>query len=135
MQNTTFSVLFVITLIIGLFSVGNAQVIEGDVTLSTQAEINSFSGTSITGNLTIYGSDIVDLTPLSTLESIDGSLWVFGNPALTNLVGLASLAAIGDGLSIEVNNALTHLDGLGNLTTVGDYLTLQDNPLLTDLDG
>ena len=80
------TILSTIVLILGLFAISNAQVIEGDVTLSTQAEVNSFAGTSIAGNIAIQGDDIIDLTPLSTLLSVGGYLYVGGYP-----IGNASL--------------------------------------------
>ena len=127
--------LFVIMMLLGLFSVSSAQVIEGDVTLSTQAEVNSFAGTSITGSLTIQGSDIIDLTPLSTLTSVGGDLYVYNNDTLTNLDGLSNFTSVGGWLSVYNNDALTNLDGLGNLTSVGGYLWVASNLVLTNLDG
>jgi len=126
--------LFVSLIFLGLFSVSSAQVIEGDVILSTQAEVNSFAGTSITGNLTIHGSDIVDLTPLSTLTSV-GGLYVPNNAALTNLDGLGNITSVGWVLYVQNNDALTNLDGLGNITSVGWFLHIFDNAVLTNLDG
>ena len=108
-------------------------VIEGDVFLSTQAEVNSFAGTSITGNLTISGSDIVDLTPLSRLDSLGGYLGVTENAALTNLDGLNNLTFVGGALEIIENKALTNLS-LSNLTSVGGYLAIGITAL-PNLDG
>ena len=80
---------------LGLFSLGSTQVIENDVILSTQADVTAFSGTSISGYLAISGSDIVDLTALSTLTSVMGGLYVQLNDSLTNLAGLSSLTYVG----------------------------------------
>ncbi len=135
------TILSTIVLILVLFSVSNAQVIEGDVTLTTQAEVNSFAGTSITGNLTIQGSDIVDLTPLSTLTTVGGEMvvgvvseWEPGNAVLTNLEGLSNLTTVGGSLYVHNNDLLTDLDGLSNLTSVGG-LVVGSNASLTNLDG
>src|SRR5687768_12748392 len=43
---------------------------EGDVTLSSQAEVDAFNCTEITGSLTISGADIVDLSPLNILTKV-----------------------------------------------------------------
>ena len=72
------SIFFAALSFLGFFSVSSAQVIEGDVSLDSQAEVNLFAGNSITGILLIQGYDIVDLSPLSTLDSIGGDLSVRG---------------------------------------------------------
>ena len=102
MRRTIFST---IVLILGLFAISSAQVIEGDVSLRTQAEVNSFAGTSIRSNLTIQGTDIIDLTPLSALDSVGGNVSVDHNDALTNLDGLSNLTYVGG--SLEVSYAIT----------------------------
>ena len=127
--------LFVKMIFLGLFSVSSAQVIEGNVTLNTQAEVNSFAGTSITGSLTIEGSDIVDLTPLSTLTSVGGYLIVRNSYALTTLDGLSNLTSVGNGLKVEGNTQLSNLDGLSNIVSVGGYLSIRFNHSLSHLDG
>ena len=90
----------------------STDVIEGDVSLSTQAEVNSFAGTYITGSLTISGSDIVDLTPLSTLDSLGGDLLIEVNVALKNLNGLSNLTSVGGNLLVSDNAALNIFCGL-----------------------
>jgi len=84
--------------------------------LSTQAEVNEFAGTEIKGDLTIQGSDIDDLSPLSTLTSVGGDLKILFNPSLTNFDGLNNLTSLGRDLVIKYNNSLTNLDCLSNLT-------------------
>ena len=139
MRRTIFST---IILILVLFSVSSAQVIEGDVSLYTQAEVNSFAGISVTGILIIQGSDIIDLTPLLTLTFVGGDLflgggseWPIGNDALTNLAGLSNLASVGGSLRIVFNGALTNLDGLSSLTSVGGGMDVVGNDSLTNLAG
>ncbi len=118
-QIKLFTLLFVSILFFGLFSVCSAQVIEGDVFLSTQAEVNSFVGTSIAGNLAIQGSDIVDLTPLSILASVGGDLSVQNNAALQNLAGLSNLTSVGGNLSVYNNTSLNRFCGLYPLLSSG----------------
>ena len=135
-QIKLFTLLFASILFFGLSSVSSAQVIEGDVFLITQAEVNSFAGTSITGHLgVVQGSDIVDLTPLSTLTSVGGYLSIEGNDVLTNLDGLSSLTSVGSDLIINGNNALTNLDGLSNITSVGGHLSVFFNDALNSFCG
>ena len=131
-----------------LCSVSIAQVIEGDVVLSSQDEVDSFSAAYITGNLTNSGADIVDLTSLSLLDSVGGYLSIYDNDVLTNLDGLSNLTFVGGSLNlgfdvpggrtgsyIQGNNSLSTLNGLSNLSTVGVNLNIKGNKVLTNLDG
>lgn len=121
-----------------LVSVSNAQVINGSVNLFTQAEVNSFTGSSITGFLSINGtngSDIIDLTPLSTLTSVGGNLNIVNNVTLTNLDGLNNLVSVGGDLALVGNDILGNINSLGNLTSVGRALRLGSNDSLTNIDG
>ena len=64
---------------------------KGDITLSSQEEVNEFisNTTVIDGNLTIgSSSDITDLTPLSDITDITGNLNIQQNEQLVNFTGL-----------------------------------------------
>jgi hypothetical protein len=125
----------------------------GDLILSSQAEVDAFYFTEITGSLIISGSDITNITRLSCLESVQGvhmlneaNLFIVNNPLLTNLDGLQNLTRVTDGLYIQNNEALTNLDGLIKLTSVGQNygmcgglfgssLIITNNDALTNLHG
>ncbi len=107
----------------------------GNVILTTQAEVDAFDCTEITGNLTISGADISDLTPLSTLTSVGGNLSIRNNALLTNLAGLDAVTSIGGRLSISSNNTLTSLAGLDAITSLGGGLSIISNNALTSLAG
>jgi len=109
------------------------KVISGDVTLSSQAEVNSFKGTSITGWLTISGADITDLSPLKTLTSIGFELRLQDSYSLTNLDGLSNLASVGN-IYLYNNYSLTNLDGLSRITS-SKRIVILSNLSLTNLDG
>lgn len=130
-----FTILFVSLSFWGLISISSAQVIEGDISLTTQAEVDSFSGTSITGSLYIKGNDITDLTPLSSLTSVGDDLEIGNNAALTTLDGLNNINSVGYNLVVIDNPVLTNLDGLINVTSVGHILEVRYNDTLTTLDG
>ncbi|MCW8965329.1 MAG: hypothetical protein OQK82_01380, partial [Candidatus Pacearchaeota archaeon] len=87
-------------------SVAHTQVIDGDVILNTQAEVDSFAGTSISGNLTISGNDISNLSALSTLDSVNGYLLITHNDSLTTLDGLNNITTVGGSLDISNNDVL-----------------------------
>jgi len=111
----------------------------GNKTLTTQAEVNNFGANNyilITGNLHIENStDISDLTPLSTITSVEGQLFINDNDALSNLDGLSNITSIGFGLYVGNNSALTNLAGLSSVTSVGGGLGITYNDGLTNLDG
>lgn len=116
----------------------------GDITLTTQAEVEEFRAkypdcTNLPGTLEISSlpnqqGAITDLSPLSNLESIRGTLSIFGNQQLTSFSGLNNLRSVGDGLQIYENNALVELDGFDQLESVGEDLFILTHPLLEQIE-
>jgi len=112
----------------------------GDLTLFTQAEVNEFHYTEITGSLTIggnetYSSNITNLTPLSSLTYVGGSLNIKKNDFLTNLDGFENLTFIGGGINIWNDIVLTNVDGLRNLNSFNGGLSIAGNVALNNIDG
>ncbi|MCB0844690.1 MAG: T9SS type A sorting domain-containing protein [Bacteroidetes bacterium] len=113
----------------------------GDYSLDSQAEVNAFPSTCTTviGDLSISGSDITDLTPLSNLTSIGGSLLIQQNTSLTSLDGLDGITSVGNVLTLYDNPVLPDVDGLSGLTSVGGVpsvgLMMARNHVLSDLGG
>lgn len=110
-----------------------------NITIASQVEMNDFQADhgpcdTVTGELSVSGNDIVDLSPLSALTSVGGYLRISFNEVLTNLDGLSALTSVG-GFAISTNTALTNLDGLSALTRVDGYFSIGDNTALIDLDG
>ena len=102
----------------------------GDETLTTQADIDGFDCTEVTGNLFIYGPDVTNLDGLSALTSVGGDVTISDNAALADLDGLSGLTSVGALLVISGNDALTRL-GLPKLMSVGYILYIADNDALT----
>lgn len=114
-------------------------VVCADVFLTSQAEVNAFNCTEITGTLSISGSDITDLTPLQNLTKV-GQLYIRGNTNLTNVDGLSGLQFISTygfpySIAIENNTALKNLDGLSGLAmdTIS-WLRINNNPSLESIN-
>ena len=158
--------LFLLLLLTTPLSVSaQVQIHTGDLFLDSQAAVDAFSYTEVTGELIISGSDINNLDGLSSLTKVK-TLDINNNPLLTNLDGLSALTAVElldisnnaaladlNGLSslttvglnesfwqdaslkISSNNALTNLDGLSSLISVGGMISISNNNSLTDLDG
>lgn len=107
----------------------------GDVTLSSQAEVDNFAtnypGCTEVGNLTISGNDITNLNELLSLQKIDGDLHIVNCPLLTNVNGLSNITGLGGSLQIKGNNVLSNIAGLANIdhNTISS-LTIKDNPEL-----
>jgi hypothetical protein len=112
-----------------------AQACTGDVHLGTQAQVDAFNCTSITGLLSIIGTDITNLDGLSELISIGDRLYVIGNLELTNVDGLSSLRVVSDQMIIDGNTTLANLDGLSLLGSVGSDMHLVNNAVLANVDG
>ncbi len=126
---------------------GFAQVYNGDLTLSTQAEVNSFNYIEVTGQLTISeasSGEITNLNGLSTLTTIGDGLSIENNNALTTLTGLENITSIigdydslgqGIGLNISDNNNLTTINAFSNLTLMEGNIHIENNPMLVSLIG
>jgi len=108
-----------------------AQCPQGDVILTTQAEVDDFAATYpsctyINGRLSIgdsdFDSDITDLSNLPPIESISSSLYIIKNPTLTDLIGLENVTSIGDYLLISDNDTLADLSDLENVTSIGGLI-------------
>ncbi len=125
----------ILFILLTLFPFIKAQVLDGDTTLTTQADINNFNFISVTGNLTINSSEITNLNGLSSLNSVGGDFFLYQNSALTNLNGLSNLTSVGRDLIMIRNHNLINLDGLSNLNSIGGELNIFDNTSLTNLDG
>ena len=113
----------------------NAQTYTGNINLTTQAQVDAFNYTEVTGYLSIHDSNITNLDHLSGLTSVGGILSIYANPALTNLDGLSNLTSVGGYVFVSNNTLLTNLDGLSGLTSVGGFLDFDTNPALTNIDG
>ncbi len=114
-----------------IFDIKNIRIHPGNVVLSSQKEVNSFSHQYITGSLTISGNDITDLTPLSMLTSIKGAIIIQDNPKLKAVFGLNSLIEAGF-LRIRNNPALEIIDAFNALEACGG-MDIQDNGTLNTI--
>ncbi|RAJ97401.1 putative secreted protein (Por secretion system target) [Larkinella arboricola] len=109
----------------------------GDVILVSQADVNQFPPgcSNLPGGLLIRGDDIVDLSPLSNLQTIGGFLEIGYNGNLGSLTGLDNLTAVVGYLSIYFNNHLNSISALSQLTSISGDLNIVYNPLLVSLTG
>ncbi len=138
MKKTTFSLLLSLACCHWLA----AQCPTGDITFSTQGQIDSFpinhpGCTDMPWSVTIEETstgNIVNLAGLSQIDSIGGYLTIEDNDALPNLNELKNLKYLGRGLAIIDNDSLTSLAGLENLDSVG-CLRIQNNHALKSLVG
>ncbi|WP_282080980.1 T9SS type A sorting domain-containing protein [Aquimarina algiphila] len=117
---------------------GIAQVYNGNIVLTTQAEIDAFNYTEITGSLTIREVSpgaINNITNLSILKSI-GSIRIEGNSVLNDIDGLSNLTSFGFGSISIVNNAsLQNINGLSNVRSEVGFIRIENNELLENIDG
>ncbi len=117
-------------------------VFEGDLSLTTQTDIDAFDYQEVTGDLFIGNSPdavctfpINDLSPLAKLTKVGGDLSVSGTQHLSSLDGLEHLTRIGDDLLINNNSKLKNLSGLDGLCSVNGRVTIDSNPQLHSLEG
>ncbi|MDR6966704.1 hypothetical protein J2X31_000702 [Flavobacterium arsenatis] len=139
MKNFTFQLL-IFCIILVRFD-GFSQCGSGTLTLNSQQAVDEFvinypGCTEFTGTLQISGSDISDLSPLSSITSIVGGLRLWNNPSLTSLQGLHNITNIGGNLELTGSNfPIVNLDGLQNLQTIGGMLLVQHLQNLTSVQG
>ena len=114
----------------------NPQIFPGNLTLSTQAEVDAFRYREVSGSLTISGEDIVDLSPLSRLRTIGNYLSISYNTALTDVVdAFPSLTSVGAGIYVYYNPNLVKLTGFDALPETGDNIDFWFNDSLARILG
>jgi len=137
MKNLT---LMIIVLSSFQLTLSSQPCLPGGIIFSTQADIDNFQTnypncTEIGGDVLISGNGITNLSGLTVLTSIGGSLRIDNNNSLISLAGLNALTVIGGYLDIVWNESLTSLTGLNTLTSIGGAFSLQHNEALTSLTG
>jgi hypothetical protein len=112
----------------------------GSIEVLTQVDLELLAGCrEIDGSLFIRGSDITDLSPLSSLERLDGMLYIGETELIHDLTSLTSLRTV-QSLLLKDNAGLVSLSGM-SLTQMtrqgadGPRIALFRNPLLESLDG
>lgn len=112
----------------------------GDVSLSSQNEVNTFISTfsdcdSLLGSLYISGNDITDLSNLSFLTYVQGTLHLIDNYSLPSLAGFENLRGVGKDFTIKEQRSIKHLEALSRLTHIGGSFTITSNDSLATLEG
>jgi hypothetical protein len=113
---------------------------DGNYNFFSQEELDNFQEnypgcTTLTGIVTITGSDITSLEGLNVVDSVDGSLKVQNNPLLTSLAGLDSITVITGSVTISGNELLSDISALNYVdTSLVNFLVISSNPLLSECD-
>ena len=113
----------------------DVSICQGDVTLSTQAEVDAFCGCEvIEGNLTIGKDSINFLTDITTIETLQQLREVKGafaivRTSITDLSPLSNLVSIDGSFAIVRNNGLKNYEGLANLIRVGNLVAIGNQNL------
>ncbi|HFA50384.1 MAG TPA: T9SS type A sorting domain-containing protein [Bacteroidetes bacterium] len=94
---------------------------QGSVAFTSQAQLDAWPAcyTSVNGSVTISGAGITDLSALSNLASITGSLTIYYNFSLASLNGLGGLASIGGSLLVYYNFQLADCCAIHGLLNGG----------------
>ena len=92
----------------------------GSVSINDSADILALAGvTQITGDLTIGGSSLTDLSGLECLNQVDGYVRIYNSYSIETLAGLEALTSIGGYLRISGNTVLTTIANLQSLDYIG----------------
>lgn len=110
--------------------------INGNLQLGSQADINAIRQqvTKVTGKLQVFGTDVMDLSPLGGIDTVLGKFEILLTDSLTNFDGL-NIKYVGSNVYIADNKALLNIDGLSQLDYVGRDLVFLRNDTLQHLDG
>ncbi|MEZ4953746.1 MAG: MopE-related protein [Saprospiraceae bacterium] len=105
----------------GLVDDGISTTYVGNIAFSSQAQLNNWAAcyTTIQGSVTISGSNITNLGPLSNITVITGNLLIYNNPVLTSLNGLGNLTAVGGSLYMYYNFQLSNCCAISDLLENG----------------
>ncbi|MEO1262135.1 MAG: MopE-related protein [Bacteroidota bacterium] len=97
------------------------QTFVGNVFFSTQAQVDAWLAcyNKIQGSMSIIGSNIDDLGPLSNLEEITGNVQIVSNAALTSLNGLQNIATVGGSWFMYYNFQLADCCAIDDLLEAG----------------
>lgn len=127
-----FNMLFVFLLCLASYSSLFSQC-SGNITLSTQAQVNDFSCNTVTGNLTISGSGITHLDSLfgilNVLQHVTGNLIVSNCPNLTSLQGLDGVQTVGGEFSVFGTGITTLGNFAFQMASAGDFYLHNNNSL------
>ncbi|WP_437399568.1 fibronectin type III domain-containing protein [Flagellimonas lutimaris] len=114
----------------------NMEYYEGDITLYTQDDVNTFGEmcySGVKGSLSIRGyadnsesPKITDLSPLANLQEVTGFISIANNEALENLSGLEGLKRVGH-LYLNSNKKLYSIEALSGLEEIYGEMTLYSN--------
>ncbi|WP_299433065.1 LamG-like jellyroll fold domain-containing protein [uncultured Aquimarina sp.] len=112
-------------------------VVTGGVTLTTQAEVDTFVTTTlgscgiIEGDVTINGT-ITDVSGFSNLHTISGDLHLEGN-IVDDLSGFASLTTIGGNFTLKDMTNTTSVTAFSNVTSLGGNFEVNNLDQLTEI--
>lgn len=124
-------------LIASIFSLFNlllhAQTYSGSLTLSSQAELDSFNYTEVLGSLSIQGADINDLSNLNMLTSVNGDIVIQNNDLLINIDSFNNLVSLGGGVLVYDNPKLSSFAGFNKLKETGDNIDFWYNDSLASI--
>ncbi len=120
-------------------SLANAQIQCNSQYFTTQADVNAFANTGcniVDGSVIITGAGITDLSPLSSITRINGTLSISQCNALSSLQGLNNVSQV-DAIYFNDNDNTNfkNLQGLNGLTTIKNSLFVWKNDYLESFAG
>ncbi|MBA6154917.1 choice-of-anchor D domain-containing protein [Tenacibaculum sp. S7007] len=111
-------------------------IVIGDVTLTSQTEVDTFTATLgdcgiIEGDVTINGT-ITDLSGFSKIHTISGNLHLEGNIS-NDLSGFSNLTTIGGNITFKDMSNITSIVSFSNITSLGGSFEVNNLDQLTDI--
>lgn len=110
------------------------KIYNGDLTIDSQAGIDTFSYNYLTGTLWIESPYITNLNGLASLQRAN-NLYIVRDTALTTLSGLENLQVVEGSFDLSYNEKLMNLDALLQLDSVKGSFDIRYNFDLTSISG
>ena len=112
-----------------------AQTYTGNLYLTSQTDVDGFNYSEVTGSLTISGTDILDLSPLSDLTRVGSYIAIIDNTGLVDVDGFQKLTDVGSGIYVYDNTNLVSFSGFDALLQTGDNIDFWYNDSLVTVSG
>lgn len=120
-------------------------VYEGDVELTSQAEVDEFGMngyTIVTGSFAVV-ADLINqvnpeyisnLDPIRQLTEVGSDLFI-GSTTVENLDALSNLKKVGGSINIQGNPLLAEIDFLNEITEINSDVVISSNPSVIEISG
>ena len=119
-------------------NVVTAQCPIGQIDIQSQVDVDSFAfkypNCNTVDDIFIFGDGIIDLTPLSVIDSVMGQIVFYGLDSLQSLQGIGQLDYVGEFIGVQANENLVSIDNLLSIDNFSGEVLIKDNPSIKHIE-